>query len=312
MEKLLASSIHVLVGGVCFDLHCDELPILHEVHEAYRQFTGTGECPRAGSERVDVEVTVAPLSEPDGEVLLDCGSWRVVARGGERSLVFWPRSHPEPMYEARFRPGSRHVSLVCAPRLVESEDGVPCVRSHFRYPLDQVLMMYQLGQEGLILHAAGLVCGESGLACAGVSGAGKSTLVRLAAGRRDLLAVSDDRVILRVRGTGVELHGTPWPGEAGVAEARCVQARAVLFLEQGERNEVRPSGARETLARLLPAVSLPCFDALPAELALRACDAVVGTLRAGVLTFRPEPGALAALEPWLDRARESVDGLRPL
>jgi hypothetical protein len=288
----------VRVGGLCFELASTDVPILHEVTEPYRSFVSRGSAV-PGADAVRVRVSVGDVKPCGGDALFDGGSWRLLARGSERAFVFQTRLMSEPLYEARFRPGSREVELICSPGLVESVDGVTCIRSHFRYPLDQVLAMYFLGDAGVVLHAAGVVRDGRSVVFAGVSGAGKTTVTRLAERWRGAFPLNDDRLILHVGGDGVVAHGTPWPGEGAVAENRGAETGVLLFLEQGAENRVRRTVNRETLARLLPVVSLPWFDTQHLDAGLRACDAIIRRLPAGVLTFRPEAAALDAVDEFL-------------
>ena len=156
--------------------------------------------------------------------------------------------------------------------------------------------MYLLGDRGLILHAAGALVGGRGVAFAGVSGAGKSTLTGLAAGRPGWAPLSDDRVIVRAGGAAPRLWGTPWSGEGRVAEHRCGEMAWLLFLEQGATHEIRPLAPAQALPRLFQTASLPWFDAEYLETALAACGRLVRTVPCGVLTFRPEIGAIQAVE----------------
>lgn len=290
---MLANRIRTTLGGLSFDLVSAHLPILHEISDPYRSFTltGTDACV-AGA--IEVRFAVAEIEPLAGERIFDLGTWWITAKGLERALVFQTHLMATPWFEARFRPDQPIIQLTCSPRLLRSAAGSPCVESQFRYPLDQVLAMYFFGESGLIVHAAGLVRDGKGVALAGISGAGKSTITRLASRWAGASLLSDDRVILRVAGDEVRIHGTPWPGEAGVADSRHAPARALLFLEKGTENAIRSTAPRETLARLLPAISVPWYDSVHRDASLRACDAIVRRMPAGVLTFRPE---LTALEP---------------
>ena len=306
MARLLAPRLLFRTGGAGFALESDELPILYETTKQYESFIAPPLTADEGC-AVRVRLELAAIDPPAGEPIFDAGSWRVYRHDGERSVVFQTILMSEPLYEARFRPGSPQVRLRCSPGTVTDEGGVRCVVSPFRYPLDQVLTMYELAERGLIVHAAGLVHRGRGLVLAGVSGAGKSTIVRLAQGWKDCVAVSDDRLILRGDEAGsVTMHGTPWHGEAAVARNESAPAHGLLFLEKGDRNEVRPISRRETLARLLPAASLPWYDPPHRDQGLLACDAVLRGAPAGVFTFRPEPGAVEALEAFLDRGAVRV------
>ena len=293
-----------------FRLHSDEAPLFHDIADPYREFVLETE-PLPDDECVDVRFSISTIPPPAGARVFDGGSWGVYASGFERSMVFQTRTMAEPLFEARFRPGSREVQVRCAPRLLETAGGVTGIRSHFRYPLDQVLAMYLLGERGLILHAAGLVRGGEALVFAGISGAGKSTVTRLANAWEGTLPLSDDRIILRVDDGYVVAHGTPWPGEADVAERRHARVGGLLFLEKGERNAVRTTRPRETLARLLPTVSLPWYDPPYLESGLRACDAIVRRLPAGVFTFRPETGAIRVLEGFPHALEREKDNNSP-
>jgi hypothetical protein len=295
---VIGNRICTAFGGLRFELVSDGVPILHEVTEPYRSFTG-GTPEEAGGQTIHVRMRVADVKPPSGREIFDGGSWRLTARGSERSLVFQTRLMTEPLYEARFHPGDPAVELVCSPGLLESWDGVTCIRSHFRYPLDQVLTMYLLGDSGLILHAAGVVHGGRAIAFAGVSGAGKSTVTRLAAVWRGAWPLNDDRLILRVTPGGVVVYGTPWPGEGAVAENRHAEVGALLFLDQGQDNRVRAISRRETLARLLPTVSLPWFDPERVDAGLHACEAIILRVPAAVFTFRPEEKALDSVDAFL-------------
>ncbi len=156
--------------------------------------------------------------------------------------------------------------------------------------------MYLLGNRGILLHAAGAIIHGRGMAFSGVSGAGKSTLTGLAAGRPGWEPLSDDRVIVRVAEASPTLWGTPWSGEGQVAEHRCGEMAGLLFLEQGPTHEIRPLTPGQALPRLFQTASLPWYDAEYLEAALAACGRIVQTIPCGVLTFRPEIGAIEAVE----------------
>lgn len=298
MENLLSHCLSICVGGMCFEVKSEHLPIDHTVDDSYRHFTFSSANNPTG-EVIPVQICVKDIDQVSGETIFDAGSWRIVAWGENRALVFQLPNMSRPLYVARFHPTSRRVEFICSPLLVESEGGAPRVQSQFRYPLDQVLAMYFLSGQGLIVHAAGFIQSEKGLIFAGVSGAGKSTLTRLARHWAGALPLSDDRVILRTQDDGVYLYGTPWPGEAGVAQNRQGIASALLFLEKGSHNATRPISRRETLARLLPTVSLPWYDPPVLSTALQACDAILRQVPAFVFTFRPEAEAIDVLDTFV-------------
>ncbi len=66
--------------------------------------------------------------------------------------------------------------------------------------------------DGLLLHAAGVVMDGVGHAFFGPSGAGKTTIASLVAGHAELL--TDENVIVRMSGAGVDLLSTPFWGHS--------------------------------------------------------------------------------------------------
>lgn len=299
MEAVTAPRLAFAIGGIEFALASDGLPILQELHWPYLPFLGGGAASGA-AEPVRVRLEVDDAAAFEGETIFSSeATWSILARGGERAFVFREPGSPAPLFVARFRPGSREVSIACSSRLVRDGGAGPALASPFRYPLDQVLTMYLLGDEGFVVHAAGLAFEGRGVAFPGVSGAGKSTIARLLAGRAGWAPLSDDRVILTRGEGGPALHGSPWPGEGKVAENRKVPAALLLFLEKGSDNRVTPITPAQALARLFPVVSIPWFDAevLPGRLA--ACEAAVASVPAAVLEFRPDAGAAEAVEAYL-------------
>ena len=242
--------------------------------------------------------TVSPRPSFEGRTILEStANWTILGRDGERAVVFWHPSETEPEWVAHFRPGSDEVSVVCSPRLLATVSGATALRSgHFSYPLDQLLAMYLLRDRGLVLHAAGAIVGGRGVAFAGVSGAGKSTLTGLAAGRPGWEPLSDDRVIVRVGGGAPTLWGTPWSGEGLVAEHRSGEMAWLLFLEQGPTHQILPLTPGQALPRLFRTASLPWYDAEYIEGSLAACGRIVETIPCGVLTFRPDSGAIDTTE----------------
>ncbi len=292
----VSAGVRFSIGGLAFDLSGQNVPLLQEIDQRYRPFLVGEEAPQAPDPfRLRFEVDPSPPC--DGRVVFHSrATWSILAREGERLFVFRDVSEPEPLYTARFRPGSREVSVLCSPRLLRAVGSDRVLFSPFRYPLDQILAMYLLGEGGLIVHAAGLVFGGTGVALPGVSGAGKSTICALAAGRPGWAPLSDDRVIARLMGERAEVHGTPWPGEAGIAANGHSQLGALVFLEQGDTNEIRLLERREALGRLFRTASLPWFDEEYLERGLSACGGLVRTAPSALLTFRPDGGALDAVE----------------
>jgi hypothetical protein len=298
----------VSLGGVEFLLSAGEIPLRLESDDAYRSFLVVDPAVPEASSAVRIQHALSPSPSFEGEAIFESdASWSILARGSERALAF---RHPdgEMLFVAAFRPGSPDVLIQCAPRLLGSDS---VLTSPFRYPLDQVLSMYLLGERGIVVHAAGALVRGWGLAFAGVSGAGKSTLTGLAAGRAGWTALSDDRVIVRTGSERPILHGTPWPGEGRSAANRAGPLAGLLFLEQGSSNEIRRLGSQDALARLLRTTSVPWYDAEYVGGVLGACGAAVAGAPPAALTFRREVGAVEAVERFLGECEGALRGLEP-
>ena len=70
----------------------------------------------------------------------------------------------------------------------------------------------------------------------------------------------------------------------------------LLFLEKGATNAIRPLAAAEALPRLFQTASLPWYDAAYVAAGLAASERLLNAIPCGVLTFRPEIGAVEAVE----------------
>jgi hypothetical protein len=106
---------------------------------------------------------------------------------------------------------------------------------------------------GLILHACAVSDGGRGLLFAGHSGDGKSTTARLwGEAVPEARLLTDDRAIVRpVPGSGFELYGTPWHGEAEACAAGSARLERIFFLEKAGANAREPLEPTEAVRRLL-------------------------------------------------------------
>jgi len=252
--------------------------------------------------QVEVRVDSAGAGVPPGARLLYEGSpWRVWRAAGTVILEHWGGRAVGHPYLRLFVPGEGpavRVSLM--PPSLEGAGVETGTAFSFHYPLDQMLLMYLLLRcRGLIVHAAGLAAGGRGILFPGQSGAGKSTISRLLRDRPGFLGLSDDRIIVRRTGDGFRVFGTPWPGTGGIAVSAAVPLDRILFLRHAPDNAIRPLTPREALARLLPALSIPWYDAQAVPGALDLAGELLQGVPAAELSFRPDPAVGAFLEEWL-------------
>jgi hypothetical protein len=284
------------LGGVLYRFESEGVVLQHDADPAYRSFLLHPPFPVGSRDTVSVRFSVSPSpASPGRTIFRSSASWTMLAEDGDRAFLF-RQPDGAPLYLARFRPGGPDVSVVCAERMVEAHDGATFLRNPFVYPLDQVVSLYLLAGRGLTIHAAGALVSDRGVVLAGVSGAGKTTISRLAAGREGWEPLSDDRVIVRLDEAAATVYGTPWPGEGDVAENRYGPLQWLVFLSQGETNGVERLEPDQALKRLLTTASVPWYDEHYLGRVLDACGRLVRQVPAALLTFRPDGGAIDAVE----------------
>jgi hypothetical protein len=257
-------------------------------------------------------IPAAPLCKP----LFECeGAWSAYPDGMGYRIVSWSEDAGTPRLVAHSNADTTqvtiHVGESWARAFAESEGDIwRRVGNPFRYPLDQLLLMYHLaGRGGVIVHSAGLELAGKALVFPGVSTAGKSTLARVLveAGLKDSL-LSDDRIIVRTMGgessacgpddgaaRGLLAWGTPWPGDAKIARNACAPLAALLFLVKDERTFLVPLSPGEAMRRLMPVVSCPWYDSERLPGVLDTCARLAEGVPCFDLHFRPDAEVAALL-----------------
>lgn len=283
----MANAVRLRIAGVGVAVRCADLRILAYRDAAHAFFLEKDPSP--GPPDMEVVLEVGPLPDLAGfRPIFDSGnSWSMSTDGQETCIELRDRTDRQSAWVARFNPEVTRVVVHCGESLIRREQGG--VLNPFAYPLDQLLLMYRLATRGgLVVHAAGIVSGGKGYAFPGRSGAGKSTLSRLLqqSGGADLL--SDDRVILSGSAEAWAIHGTPWPGEAGIAANRSAPLSGIVFIAHGQANRVVKINSGAALEKLLPLASIPWFDPRSLPGALRGCERLLAAVPAFELTFRPD------------------------
>jgi hypothetical protein len=238
----------------------------------------------------------------EARLLFDTGDgWQLIGHDGDRWLRM-PRRQAGgrgQVWIAAWREPLQDVRLWVADDQVRSGT----VHHVVQYPLDQILLTRALLADGaLLLHAAGADTPAGGIAFAGVSGAGKSTVTRLLDGAQGMRFLSDDRVVAGPAPGGWRIHGTPWAGDAGVAEPGSADLAALCFLRQAPEPALRPLAPALALERLLPVATLPWFDAAGVGDALDAASRLLAEVPCFELAFTRDAGRTRDLIEALPRA----------
>lgn len=214
---------------------------------------------------------------------------------GLRFLFYAKQFGRTPYRELRLAFDGRRGCLKLSPSVFPPDSPV----DPFEYPLDELILVHLLGArgDGIELHSCGVVdAAGRGLLFAGHSGHGKTTTARLWHGRPGVTVLSDDRIVLRPEGDGIRMYGTPWHGEAGIAEPRSSRLDLITILQHGDANQLLDMAPAEAVAELMARAFLPFHDRAALENAAAFLGEVTVRVPCRRFPFLPRP--------------ESVDWLR--
>ncbi len=159
----------------------------------------------------------------------------------------------------------------------------------FYGPTLELLMIHYLARErGMIVHACGIDDGGRGMLFVGESGAGKSTLSKLWHQENGAGIFSDDRIILRKKGSEYWMYGTPWHGEARFVSPRSAKLGHIFFLQHDQNNAVRTLNRADTVVEFLKASFPPFWDSQGVEFAMAFLGDLAETVPCEALAFKPD------------------------
>jgi hypothetical protein len=145
-----------------------------------------------------------------------------------------------------------------------------------------------LRNQGLLLHAAGIIHREKAVVFPGLSGAGKTTIVRNSPGKTVL---SDEVTAVQLNSgrEGVVACGTPFVGDwGGKGTEIAAPLQGLFFPMQSQANRVERLTPSETLVRLLPCIiTFTTFIPRQREL-VAVADRLAQAAPGYLLHFRPE------------------------
>jgi hypothetical protein len=186
------------------------------------------------------------------------------------------------------------VTLFCHPVLADSGPSGDSFAQVIQYPLDQLLLIQRLSQhQTALIHTAAIEVNGQAVLLAGASGAGKSTSSSLLCDKEGFEPFADDRIALRLHGQRVYAFGTPWAGQAGIAENRCLPLKAICFLEQANETFAADLRARDALPRLLEVASVPWYEPQCRDGVLATLDTILNQVPCYTLRFQRDADRLA-------------------
>lgn len=165
------------------------------------------------------------------------------------------------------------------------------------YPLDELLLMHLLARgRGAEVHSCGVVdVSGNGHLFLGQSGAGKTTLARLWQREEGVKILSDDRVVLRKMDGRFWMYGTPWHGDAMLADPSRAPLTRLYFLRHGEKNRLVPQGNAGAVGRLFACSFPPFYSPEALDYTLAFFEQVVQAVPCAELSFVPDQAVVKFL-----------------
>ena len=117
-----------------------------------------------------------------------------------------------------------------------------------------------LQHKGLLLHASLIEYKEMSVAFAGPSGVGKSTHAGLWEKFLGADILNGDRAALRRSAEGWIAYGSPYAGTSGIYKNKNAPLVAVVCLQQGAENRLRPMTPGEAFRHIFPELSIHHWD----------------------------------------------------
>jgi hypothetical protein len=253
---------------------------------AYRPFVASGDPDISLRLHQEIPATVG------GDKVFDCPPiWALYRQNG--SLVF-------KIFDAL--PGLRRT-LILPPqfqraKLCFADRSARFVDPFFGPTLELLVLNYLAKGRGVILHGCGMARKGKGVLFVGESGAGKSTLARVWDREKDVEILSDDRTIVRKRGSKFWMYGTPWHGDGAFGSPEGVRLQAVFFLRHGRENSVDQMKGSAAVSQLVTSSFPPYWDPRGMEFVLELLIEMTGEVPCQELSFKPDRGVI-----------EFVDGL---
>ena len=117
---------------------------------------------------------------------------------------------------------------------------------------------------GAVVHSSSIAYKNKGLLFSAPSGTGKSTHTGLweKVYPGDVEIINDDMPVVRKINGVWNLCGTPWSGKSERNINKIVPLRGLVFLERGDRNEIREASKAESIYRIMGQTMLPVYKEL--------------------------------------------------
>ncbi len=227
-------------------------------------------------------------------------SWSLFQDGDGYCMIIQPPSFQQPILLAKMNNNFKNITVYLKKDILKREKNLALFSNPVGYPLIQILLIYILSiRQGALVHCAGIGIRDKGYIFPGKSGAGKSTIARLFAERKGIVLFSDDRIAVRKHNRFFKVYGTPWPGDAGIAENREAQLSGIFFISHGSENKINKISPKQALDRILPVTSIPWYDRQIFPKVLDLCEDLITHVPAFEFIVRPVPEAIDVFEEFV-------------
>lgn len=173
---------------------------------------------------------------------------------------------------------------------------------------DRVNLLLYLSMERLmlpfrriLLHASAVICRGKAYIFAAPSGGGKSTHAALWEKYYDAEILNGDKVIIKTGADGCMAYGGPIAGSSGIYKQKKAPVAAIVFLEKGNRNEVRTEIKRKGYLKLYSQLIKSTWDEEYNCNLLELAEIIIKTTPVVTLTCTADREAVECLKEYLER-----------
>ena len=157
-----------------------------------------------------------------------------------------------------------------------------------------------LAHGAVMLHSSYLIYRDRAILFTGPSGMGKSTQAELWRKTLGAEVINGDRSIIREKEGRLWTFGTPYAGTSGICQNRSAPLQAIVTLQQGPENTIRPLTRRECTRFFLAQTTIQRWKAEDVIGTMELWDSFITKVPVLQLTCRPDEDAVYTLQAYLD------------
>ncbi|HXX54056.1 MAG TPA: hypothetical protein VEI28_05740 [Thermodesulfovibrionales bacterium] len=295
--------MNIHIAGVSFAINSPTSLNLKNPNPYYENFTRSGRYDGSPDINVTIEFGHMPNTENLPRIFDGDAAWSTWQTNDHYIVTLHsPASDRRLLCAAQFDSSVRNATVYAGTPFTRTSADRDEYFNPFSYPLDQILLMYFLAQrEGALIHAAGINIGGRGYLFPGKSGAGKTTLSRLFSRSENYEVLNDDRIVVRKVGGVFRMFGTPWPGDAGIAQNKDFPLYGIFFIRHGIENSIRQLRPAEAVKKCIPVTSIPWYDKAIVLDILAFFEALVLDIPSYEFSFRPDEDVVKSFEHFLSK-----------